>query len=121
MRVVWRDGLKTVAEVTERVNRDRDRQLDYRTILSVMSHLVKKKLLRHRRHGNTYHFSVTCSEEEFAHRQGAEAVAGLFDRYGEPAVAGILEQLAATPELRGRLESLMTIQDRQTDLGPGSL
>ncbi|HYA44413.1 MAG TPA: BlaI/MecI/CopY family transcriptional regulator, partial [Acidimicrobiales bacterium] len=88
IRLVWREGLRTVAKVTERVNTGRTQPLDYRTILTVMSRLTKKKLLRRRRRGNTYYFSVTCTEEEFAARQGAAAVAEVVGRFGEPALAG---------------------------------
>jgi predicted transcriptional regulator len=116
MRSVWREGLRTVAEVTERVNGDRPQPLDYRTVLTVMSRLTKKKLLRHRRRGNTYYFSVTCTEEQFAARQGAAAVAEVVDRYGEAAIAGILGQLAATPEVMARLRELVSASDaRGTD------
>ena len=75
MQVVWRERLRTVAEVTNRINATRVQPLDYRTVLTVMSRLAKKKLLRHRRQGNTYHFTVTLSEEEFGARQSASAVA----------------------------------------------
>lgn len=106
MRLVWREGLKTVAEVTGKVNEQRPKPLDYNTILTVMSHLTKKKLLRHRRRGNTYHFAVTCTEGDFAYRQGAAAAALLFERYGEAAIAGFLDQLATTPELLAKVEAL---------------
>ncbi len=111
MRLVWRERLRTVAEVTERVNTGRPQPLDYRTILTVMSRLTKKKLLRHRRHGNTYHFTVTCTEEEFAARQGAAAVPDVVGRFGEPALLGILGQLAATPEVVSRLAALVSSED----------
>jgi predicted transcriptional regulator len=106
MRLVWRENLRTVAEVTERVNVGRAQPLDYRTILTVMSRLTKKRLLRHRRRGNTYYFSATCSEEEFAARQGAAAVIDVLNRFGEKALPGILGQLAATPDVLARLRSL---------------
>jgi predicted transcriptional regulator len=117
MRVVWRENLRTVAEVTERVNAARPQPLDYRTILTVMSRLTKKRLLRHRRRGNTYYFSATCAEEEFAARQGAAAVAEVVDRYGEAALAGILGQLAATPEALVRLRVLAGGLDDEGDDG----
>ena len=106
MRTVWRHGLKTVAEVTAKVNEGRPRPLDYRTILTVMSNLTKKKLLRHRRRGNTYHFTPTCTEDEFAYRQGAASVAGLVGRWGTPALEGIVDQLGVPPEVVARLEAL---------------
>lgn len=108
MRLVWREGLKTVAEVTGRVNEQRAKPLNYNTILTVMSNLTKKKLLRRRRRGNAYHFSVTCAEEDFAYRQGAASAAGLVQRYGEPALVGFVDQVSMTPELRARLEALIT-------------
>lgn len=113
MRSMWREGLRTVAEVTERVNAGRPQPLDYRTVLTVMSRLTKKKLLRHRRRGNTYHFTVTCTEEQFAARQGATAVAEVVERYGEAAIAGILGQLAATPEVIARLRDLAAAPEAQ--------
>jgi BlaI family penicillinase repressor len=105
MRIVWREGLRTVGEVTSRVNERRQKPLDYRTILTVMSRLTKKKMLRHRRKGNTYHFSPTMTEEEFAAKQGAATVAELVERWGEPAIAGVLEQLATMPEAMTRLKA----------------
>lgn len=107
MRLVWREGLKTVAEVTGKVNEQRPKALNYNTVLTVMSHLTKKKLLRRRRRGNTYHFAVTCAEEAFAYRQGAATAALLFERYGEAAIAGFLDQLATTPGLLARVEELI--------------
>jgi len=77
-----------------------------------MSRLTKKKLLRHRRQGNTYHFTVTLSEEEFGARQSASAVAELVDRYGEPALVGILDQLAVTPDAISRLTALLGSEPR---------
>ncbi len=115
MQVVWRGGLRTVAEVTEKVNAGRSQPLDYRTILTVMSRLTKKKLLRHRRRGNTYYFSVTCTENEFAARQGAAAVVDVVGRFGEPALAGILGQLASTPEVIARLTALIDARDGRGD------
>lgn len=113
MQVVWRERLRTVAEVTERINESRAQPLDYRTVLTVMSRLTKKKLLRHRRQGNTYHFTVTLSEEEFGARQSASAVAELVNRYGEPALVGILDQLAVTPDAISRLAALLGSEARQ--------
>ena len=106
MRLVWREKPKTVGEVTAMLNEGRPKALDYRTVLSIMSNLTKKKLLRHRRHGNTYHFSATCTEEEFAYRQGSAAVVALTERWGEAAAAGIVDQLAATPEVLARLRAI---------------
>jgi predicted transcriptional regulator len=113
MTLVWRRGLRTVAEVTEDINQTRSQPLDYRTILTVMSRLTKKKMLRHRRYGNAYHFTATSTEAEFAARQGAAAVTDLVQRYGEPAIAGILDQLVATPEAVARLTALMGDTHRQ--------
>jgi predicted transcriptional regulator len=113
MSIVWNEGLQTVGEVTGRINQRRRQPLDYRTILTVMTRLNKKKMLRHRRRGNTYHFTATCSQEAFAARQGAVAVAALVERYGEPALAGILDQLAATPEVMARLTALLGSGDEQ--------
>jgi predicted transcriptional regulator len=78
-----------------------------------MSRLTKKKLLRHRRKGNTYHFSATCSAAEFGARQGAGTVAQLLENYGDAALAGILSQLAATPEAVSRLTALLESEDEQ--------
>lgn len=116
MRLVWREGLKTVAEVTGRVNEQRPKPLDYNTILTVMSNLTKKKLLRRRRQGNAYRFRVTCAEEDFAYRQGAATAVGLLQRYGDPALAGFVDELAATPQLRTRLEALLASPEGRGDV-----
>ena len=117
IRLVWREKVKTVGEVTAKLNESRPKALDYRTVLSIMSNLTKKKLLRHRRHGNTYHFTPTCTEEEFAYRQGSSTAAALTERWGEAAVAGIVDQLAATPEVLVRLKALFGPGDGEATPG----
>ena len=47
------------------------------------------------------------SEEEFAYRQGSAAVVALTERWGEAAAAaGIVDQLASTPEVLARLRAI---------------
>lgn len=107
METVWRQGRQTVAEVVQRLNKRRDKALDYRTVLTVMSRLRGKGLLQHEEVGNTYHFSPTCSREEFASRQGAAMVSELVRQYGQPAIAGIVDGLTASPEALARLTALL--------------
>jgi predicted transcriptional regulator len=102
MRLVWdEDGPVTVRRLLERINRRRRPQLAYTTVMTVMSRLVEKGVLRRRREGRGYVYEAVADDA------AGIAVEGVMRDFGDAAVAHFVDRARADPELLARLERLL--------------
>jgi predicted transcriptional regulator len=102
MRLVWdEDGPVTVRRLLERINRRRRPQLAYTTVMTVMSRLVEKGVLRRRREGRGYVYEAVAGDA------AGIAVEGVMRDFGDAAVAHFVDRARADPELLARLERLL--------------
>ena len=107
MRVVWPRGEATVRDVLEALNAARERQVAYTTVMTVMSRLAEKGLLRRRLVGKAHHYEVAQTEEQFLHAASRRLIRSLIDDFGEVAIAEFLAELEQVePERRRRLKRL---------------
>ena len=107
MRVVWPRGAATVREVLDALNAARERQVAYTTVMTVMSRLAEKGLLRRQLVGKAHHYEVAQSEEQFLHAASRRLIRRLIDDFGEVAIAEFLAELEdVEPERRRRLRRL---------------
>ena len=106
MEQVWRRDEVTVRQVLEALNRGR-KQRAYTTIMTIMSRLDKKELLRRRREGKTDVYRPALSRDEYREARSRAEVAELISDYGEIALAQFALQLSELdPEQRRRLRKL---------------
>lgn len=102
MRVAWdADGALTVRELMERLNARRAEPLAYTTVMTVMSRLAEKGVLRRRRDGRGYRYEPTTGDV------AGIAVRAVMRDFGDAAMAHFVEEARADPELMGRLERLL--------------
>ena len=107
MRVVWPRGHATVREVLEALNGERSRQIAYTTVMTVMSRLAEKGLLRRQLVGKTHHYEVAQTEQQFLHVASRRMIRSLIDDFGEVAIAEFLAELdEVDPERRRALRRL---------------
>lgn len=107
MRVVWPRGHATVREVLDVLNRERPRQVAYTTVMTVMSRLAEKGLLRRQLVGKTHHYEVAQTEQQFLHVASRRMIRSLIDDFGEVAIAEFLAELdEVEPERRRALRRL---------------
>lgn len=107
MRVVWPRGKATVRDVLERLNAAHGRQLAYTTVMTVMSRLAEKGLLRRRLVGKAHEYEVAQTEEQFMHAVSRRLIRSLIDDFGEVAIAEFLAELEGVdPERRRGLKRL---------------
>lgn len=109
MRVLWSDSTGrpvSVRAVLEELNRDRRPPLAYTTVMTVMSRLAEKEILRRQRHGRGYVYEATVADA------AAIAVRNVVRDFGDAAVVGLVDQARADPELRRRLERLLRDESR---------
>ena len=102
MRVVWDEKRPmTVREVLERLNEQGREPLAYTTVMTVMSRLAEKEILRRHQQGRGFVY------ESAVGNQAAVAVRGLLRDFGDSAVASFVDQARADPKLMRRLRRLL--------------
>jgi predicted transcriptional regulator len=102
MEIIWSSGQPmSVRELLERINDDREPQLAYTTVMTVMSRLVDKGVLRRTRHGRGYIYEATASD------RAAIAVRNVMRQFGDAAMAHFVEEARTDPQALRRLQRLL--------------
>jgi predicted transcriptional regulator len=102
VQALWAaDGPLTVPEVHQRLNRARAKPLAYTTVMTVMSRLAEKHVLKRERVGRGYRYEVVADDP------AGIAVNGVVRTFGEAAVAQFVDQARADPKLLARLRALI--------------
>ncbi len=102
MGALWSAGEPlTVRTVLDRLNRGRRPPLAYTTVMTVLSRLADKEILRRRRVGRGYAYEPAVDDE-------AEiAVREVVRDFGDAAVTHFVEEARSDPRLRRRLQRLL--------------
>lgn len=102
MRAMWRArSPMTVREVLERLNDGRDAPLAYTTVMTVMSRLAEKDVLRRELNGRGYQYVAAVPDE------ASIAVRTVVRDFGEAALAQFVDEARADPKLLRRLRRLL--------------
>ena len=114
MRVLWRAGEATVAQVHAALEPERSRALT--TIATMLSKLERKGAVAHRTDGRQFVYRPLVSEAEVQRSMVAELTDSLFG--GD--VAALVSHLLTEQEIeRSELETLrQLIADNEDELGP---
>ena len=88
---VWSRGSATVREIVDDLTRTR--QLAYTTVMTIMTRLHEKGLLRRAREGKTYVYRPAYSRQEFRAQLSRDIVRGLVAEFGDVALAQFLAAL----------------------------
>jgi predicted transcriptional regulator len=102
MTVVWRaGGPMTVRDVLNKLNKDPRPNLAYTTVMTVMSRLAEKEVLRRRAEGRGYVYEAAVGD-------AAElAVRNVLRDFGKAALAHFVDEVRADPDALRRLERLL--------------
>lgn len=104
MTVLWDapDEL-TIKEVQQALNRDRE--MSFNTVMTVMNRLVDKGVLAKKSVSKSYRYRPVMSREEFLEAQSKELTFELVQEFGSRAVAHMVDALEQVdPELLDQLE-----------------
>lgn len=103
MRAIWQTGGPvTVRQLLDQVNGGRPKPLAYTTVMTVMSRLVEKDVLRRQREGRGYVYEAAVGGP-------AEiAVQAVMRDFGEDAVAHFVDEARANPAILGRLRRMLS-------------
>jgi predicted transcriptional regulator len=89
------------------LNAGRQRQLSYKTILTILTRLEAKGWLSHERDGRAYRYSATVNERTLTELQARRAAEALLDKFGDLALSGFVDEVASDRERLARLEDLL--------------
>jgi predicted transcriptional regulator len=106
MEAVWTAAAPvSVRDVVDRLNEKRSEPLAYTTVMTVMSRLAEKHALERRKVGRGYAYEASAPDV------AGIAVKELLRRHGEVAVAHLVDEARADPELLDRLRRLLEDDD----------
>lgn len=102
VQAVWAASAPVaVRQVLEKLNRRRSPTLAYTTVMTVMSRLAEKGILRRRAEGRGYLYEAIA-------RDAAEiAVRNVLKEFGDSAVAHFVDEARADPKILRRLERIL--------------
>ncbi|TMK88860.1 MAG: BlaI/MecI/CopY family transcriptional regulator [Actinobacteria bacterium] len=102
MDVMWSAGVPlSVRTVLVELNRGRSQPLAYTTVMTVMSRLAEKDVLRRTKDGRGYVYEAAVTDE------AGLAVRDVIRDFGDSALARFVEEARADPRLLKRLQRLM--------------
>jgi len=102
MEALWSAGEPlSVRRVLDVLNKRRRQPLAYTTVMTVLTRLAEKQLLRRTAAGRAFVYEPRVSNE------AAAAVRGVVRNFGSAAVAQFVEEASADPALLKRLERVL--------------
>jgi BlaI family transcriptional regulator, penicillinase repressor len=87
MDTVWDRGEVTVRDVLDAINDRADRERAYNTVMTVMTRLCTKGVLRRERRGRRDHYVSTLSRERYRDARAGSQADTLVEQYGDLALA----------------------------------
>ncbi len=114
MEFMWQTGEATVQQVVKTINRRRP--IAYTTVMTVMGHLVDKRLLSRTMEGKRYRYQIARSRDEFLLDSSRSMIHTLVDDFGDLAIAQFLGEIdnvegSRLEELRSRAQEASNESD----------
>lgn len=114
MEIAWVKGEVTVKQVHERLQSKRE--LAYTTVMTVMSRLAEKGLLKRVREGAAYVYRPTSGREEFTQTSVKKVMQELLRDFSTPAIRQFVESIGKEdPEQIEQLARLIDRKRKKTD------
>jgi len=112
MECMWKMGVATVRQVVTIINGNRS--IAYTSVMTVMSHLVDKRLLSRSLDGKRYIYTVVLDREEFIQSVSRKMVHALVEDFGDIAIAQFLGEVDnLDPEKLDQLKKLAREADSE--------
>lgn len=99
METVWEKGMPiSVSDVVKVLSRKRT--IAYTTVMTIMTRLIEKGLLKRTSVGKAYVYKPTYSKDTFLTRVSRQIIKNLVSSFGDTAIAHFAEELANIPSER---------------------
>lgn len=93
MECLWGESPASVRDVHESLSRSRN--IAYTTVMTVMSRLSEKGILKRRQDGRAYLYSPVQSRDEFCAQAIGTVMKGLLGGFGEPVLSQFVDTVSA--------------------------
>jgi predicted transcriptional regulator len=105
MEAIWLRGEASVRQIQGDLAA---REPAYTTVMTVMARLSEKGVLEREKRGRAFLYRPVQSDRAgFLRQQARQGVRRLLDRFGDLALAGLVDELAGTPDQIDALERLL--------------
>lgn len=95
MEVVWKSGSASVRDVL--LEMKKKRKIAYTTVMTVMSRLFEKKVLKRKMNGSgAFVYEAISEKEEFIKQRSQKIIRGFLKEYGDVAVAQFLDMIESS-------------------------
>ena len=111
MKIIWERGEITVRDVHDLLAHKRP--IAYTTVMTVMSRLARKKLLRRRKSGAQYVYRPALSNDEFVGEAIVSMLGRLAGGIGTPVLSRFVEAVGASPEKLDELAELIAAKRKK--------
>ncbi|NRD78608.1 BlaI/MecI/CopY family transcriptional regulator [Bacillus sp. BRMEA1] len=91
MEILWNGNEMSIKEVQQLI--EKERMINFNTVMTVMNRLVEKKLLVKRIEGRTSFYRPMKTKTEFIDEQSKKLTENLLDEFGEMVVNHMLDSL----------------------------
>ena len=98
MEIVWTKETCCVKDVHEQLQSER--KIAYTTVMTIMSRLSDKKLLKKHKEGNAFYYAPAVTKEEFSYTVVTEVMDSLIEDYPEAAFAHFVKKLGNEDEAK---------------------
>lgn len=111
MQTVWERQRVTVRDVADILNQQRP--LAYTTVMTVMSRLADKGILRQHRVGRAYEYEAAFTPQELAAEAAGQTIRSLIEDFGPLAVTQFVQQVGRID--KHQLERLAQLAQEASD------
>ena len=98
MEQLWKDSPASVRDVHERLAEKRS--IAYTTVMTVMSRLAEKGLLRREQQGRAFLYAPVQTREEFCSDTISTVMRGLLGGFGEPVLSNFVDTVGSEDEAK---------------------
>ena len=113
LRILWKDGPKTVREVHDALKRDRD--VGYTTVLKTMQVMAEKKLVTRDESERSHVYTAAVEEKSVKRRLVSDLLDKAFDGSAAQLVMQALSDKRASPEDLRKIRKLLNESARKTE------
>ncbi|MBA4495298.1 BlaI/MecI/CopY family transcriptional regulator [Paenactinomyces guangxiensis] len=96
MNILWGQGQATVQDVLEQLQKNKD--YAYTTIMTVMSRLTKKGVLKREKKGKVFVYQPAYSPDEWIEKTSSHTIQSLLEDFGDVAIAQFVDVVGHKPE-----------------------
>jgi predicted transcriptional regulator len=90
MDIMWQDRQATVRTVWKKLAAER--KIAYTTVMTIMSRLAEKRLLKREKFGKSFTYTLQSTKEETLRSMVQKTMKYLVERFGEEAVATFIDE-----------------------------